>query len=148
MLRSNGEESPRALWILRILKAKDLVTRGFLLFQNYFLRYNACTTNVAVPMAIDQEIERYVRDERSREVGEDDIRHSLIAKGWDYKLVDDIIAETRPGPVSSLFTRSFFRFAFGFIAIIVVAVGVILVVGTISQGGVDKTGCVLNCGHD
>jgi hypothetical protein len=98
-------------------------------------------------MAIDQEIERYVRDERSRDVGEDAIRHSLIAKGWDYKLVDDIIAETRPGPISSLFTRSFFRFAFGFIAVIVSAVGLILVVGSISQNGADKTGCVINCNN-
>lgn len=99
-------------------------------------------------MAIDQEIERYVRDERSRGVGEESIRHALIAKGWEYKLVEDIIAETRPGPVATLFTRSFFRFAFGFIAVIVCAVGLILVVGTLSQNGADATGCVLNCGHD
>lgn len=98
-------------------------------------------------MAMNEEIERYVRTERARGVGEEGIRHALIAKGWEYKLVDDIIADTRPGPVSTLFTRSFFRFAFGFISVIVVAVGLILVVGTLSQGGADSTGCVINCNN-
>ena len=50
------------------------------------MRYNLLSMN--------EEIERYVRDERSRGVGEEDIRHALIAKGWEYKLIDDIIAET------------------------------------------------------
>lgn len=96
-------------------------------------------------LCMNEEIERYVRDERSRGVGEEDIRHALIAKGWEYKLVDDIITETRPGPIASLFTRSFFRFAFGFISVIVTAVGLILVVGTLSQNGADRSGCIVNC---
>lgn len=96
-------------------------------------------------MAMNEEIERYVRDERSRGIGEDTIRHALIAKGWEYKVVEDILTETRPGPVTTLFTTNFFRFAFGFITVIVIAVGLILVVGSVSnkQGG---SACIVNCG--
>ena len=95
---------------------------------------------------MNQEIERYVRDERSRGVEEESIRHALIAKGWEYALVDEIITEIRPGPASTLFTRSFFRFAFGFITVIVLAVGMILVIGSLSQGEGDSSDCILNCG--
>ena len=94
-------------------------------------------------MAMNEEIERYVREERSRGTGEEAIRHALIAKGWEYKLVDDIIFDTRPGPAESLFTRTFFRFAIGFIAVIVTAVGVILLVGSVS--GHAGSGCITNC---
>lgn len=100
-------------------------------------------------MAMNEEIERYVRAERLRGAGEESIRNALIAKGWEYKLVDDVIAKTRPGQVATLFTRSFFRFAFGFITVIIVAVGMILVAGSLSQsGGGDGAGCILNCGHN
>lgn len=96
-------------------------------------------------MAINEEIARYVEEERSRGVGEDGIRHALIAKGWEYQLVEEVIVQTRITPNASLFTPTFFRFAFGFITVIVIAVGLILVVGSMSQkeGGV---ACIVNCG--
>ncbi len=95
-------------------------------------------------MAMSRVIERYVRDERARGAGEDSIRHALIGKGWDPKVVDDALEETRPGSVGSLFTPTFFRFAFGFAAVIVMAVGLILMIGTISDSG-KGSACIVNC---
>jgi hypothetical protein len=97
-------------------------------------------------MAINQEIERYVREERSRGVPEESIRHALLAKGWEYPLVEMILEETRPGDFASLFTHTFFRFAFGFIMVISLAVSVILVIGTLTQreGG---SPCIVDCNN-
>ena len=75
---------------------------------------------------------------------EESIRHALLAKGWDYKIVDDVLIKTRPSTFASLFNREFFRFAFGFVTIIAVAVGGILIVGTLSGPKGDKP-CVYNC---
>lgn len=86
------------------------------------------------PSTMNEEIERYVRSERSRGADEASIRHALIAKGWEVQIVDYVIASTRPGPIASLFSRSFFRFTFGFITVITFAVGLILVIGVVSNG--------------
>ena len=94
---------------------------------------------------MNEEIERYVQEERSRGVGEESIRHALLAKGWDYKIIDDVIIKTRPSTFASLFNREFFRFAFGFITIISIAVGGILVVGALNGPKGEKP-CVYNCG--
>ncbi len=93
---------------------------------------------------MNEEVQRYVEAERERGVAEESIRHALIAKKWDYKLVEDVLTLTRPGPAGTLFTRSFFHFAFGFITVISVAVGLILVIGTLSQEK-SNSGCVANC---
>jgi hypothetical protein len=95
---------------------------------------------------MNEEIERYVREERSRGTDEDTIRHALLGKGWEASIVDTVLAETRPGDIATLFSRSFFRFAFGFVSVIVLAVGLILVVGAISQGK-EGSACIANCEH-
>lgn len=95
---------------------------------------------------MNEEIERYVRSERSRGVEEGGIRHALIAKGWEVRVVDAIIADTRPSAATLLFNRSFFRFAFGFIMVISVAVGMILVIGVVSDGSTSiASTCIGNC---
>ncbi len=85
---------------------------------------------------MNEEIERYVREQRSGGVSEESIRHALIAKGWEIQIVDYVISETAPGTLATLFNRSFFRFTFGFISVITLAVAVILMIGVLTGGGV------------
>lgn len=85
---------------------------------------------------MNRELERYIKEEREGGIPEETIRHALLGKGWEYAEVEVSLTESRPGPVNTLFTRSFFRFAFGFIMIIMTSVAVILIAGAWS--GIQK----------
>ena len=88
---------------------------------------------------MNKELERYIREERERGTPEDTIRHALIGKGWEYSEVEVSLTESRPGPATTLFTRTFFRFAFGFIMIIMTSVAIILITGAWSNAGKGET---------
>ena len=83
--------------------------------------------------SINKELERYVRTERENGTPDEAIRNDLLGKGWEYSEVEVSLTDSRPGPVNMLFTRTFFRFAFGFILIILASVAVILITGAISS---------------
>ena len=85
---------------------------------------------------MNRELERYIREERESGTPEESIRNALLGKGWEYGEVEVSLTESRPGPATTLFTRSFFRFAFGFIMIIMTSVAVILITGAWS--GIQK----------
>ncbi len=93
---------------------------------------------------MNKELERYIREERENGTPEESIRHALLGKGWEYSEVEVSLSDSRPGPVNTLFTRSFFRFAFGFIVIIMASVALIIVTGAISnlyaqESGMEET---------
>lgn len=89
---------------------------------------------------MNKELERYIQEERESGTPEESIRHALLGKGWEYGEVEVSLIDSRPGPASTIFTRTFFRFAFGFIMIIMVSVGVILITGSISAGMTQESG--------
>ena len=89
---------------------------------------------------MNKEVERYINEERERGTPEDTIRHALLAKGWEYQDVEAALLDSMPVESGTLFTRAFFRFAFGFIAIIMISVALILSIGAYSnaqRGAVD-----------
>ena len=88
---------------------------------------------------MNKEVERYIAEERENGIHEETIRNALLAKGWEYQMVETALAASRPGPVTALFTREFFRFAFGFIAIIMVSVLAILITGAMSDSHQDES---------
>ena len=88
---------------------------------------------------MNRELERYIREERESGTSEESIRNALLGKGWEYGEVEVSLTESRPGPVNTLFTRSFFRFAFGFIMIIMTSVAVILIAGAWSGAQKEET---------
>ena len=93
---------------------------------------------------MNEEIMRYVREERTRGTSEGNIRIALIARGWDYTVVEQAIIMSRSSAVGSIFNRTFFRFAFGFITILACAIALILIVGTMSDSKGGKP-CIYHC---
>ncbi len=89
---------------------------------------------------MNRELERYIREERESGTPEESIRHALLGKGWEYGEVEVSLSDSRPGPASTLFTRTFFRFAFGFILIIMASVALILITGAISNSHAQESG--------
>ena len=89
---------------------------------------------------MNRELERYIKEERESGIPEETIRHALLGKGWEYAEVEVSLTDSRTGPVNTLFTRSFFRFAFGFIVIIMASVALILITGAISNSHAQESG--------
>ena len=88
---------------------------------------------------MNRELERYITEERESGTSEETIRHALIGKGWEYSEVEVSLTESRPGPATTLFTRAFFRFAFGFMMIIMTSVAIILITGAWSGAQKEET---------
>ena len=85
--------------------------------------------------SVNKEVDRYVREERESGTPEEAIRHALLARGWEYHLIETALIKSRPSSVRSLFNPTFFRFALGFIVIIMISVAVILITGSLANGG-------------